>query len=185
MANGSTAIKTALGVFLVFGFASWILSLIGLAGLQRYCWQMPTVRAAFGANAQASGVFDGLLLTGIRGFSRTLDCNGVYRYYWFMFAFEFIALAGLAIMALVGLLAASALCWMAWLTVLSLLFIQGSDSFLAIADLTEQGLGSQTHNYARLTAVGWILTAVANLGLIFLLGWRPRRVGDRGGSIKY
>lgn len=52
-----------------------------------------------------------------------------------MLVMEFVTLAGLAVLSAVGLLAASALSWMAWLTVLALLFIQGSDTFLALSDL--------------------------------------------------
>jgi hypothetical protein len=45
-----------------------------------------------------------------------------------------------------GLLAASALSWMAWFTVLSLLMIQGSDTFLAIRSL---GLVSEIECFVR------------------------------------
>lgn len=43
------------------------------------------------------------------------------------------------------------------------------------------------YDFARLTATGWILTAIANLALIFLLGWRAKklRTGVVGGPIKY
>lgn len=52
-----------------------------------------------------------------------------------MLAGEFVTLVGLTVLAILGLLAASALSWMAWLTVLALLFIQGSDTFLALTYL--------------------------------------------------
>lgn len=56
-------------------------------------------------------------------------------YYWFMIAMQLVTLIGLAVLAGVKLLAASGLSWLAWLTVLTALFIQGSDTFLAIKDL--------------------------------------------------
>jgi hypothetical protein len=46
--------------------------------------------------------------------------------------------------------------------------------------------GGNNYAWSRLCAVGWILTTVANLGLIFLLGWRPRKLRTGGsGPIKY
>lgn len=51
------------------------------------------------------------------------------------FAFEAICLIGLGVMAAVGLLAASALSWMAWLSILTVMYFQGTDSFLALQDL--------------------------------------------------
>jgi hypothetical protein len=53
-------------------------------------------------------------------------------YYWFTLALQFVALAGLTVLSVMGLLAASALSWMAWFTVLALLTIQGSDTFLGL-----------------------------------------------------
>jgi hypothetical protein len=46
--------------------------------------------------------------------------------------------------------------------------------------------GGNNYVWSRLTAAGWILTTLANLGLIFLLGWRPRKLRTGGsGPIKY
>lgn len=56
------------------------------------------------------------------------------------------SLAGLTVLMVMGLLAASALSWMAWFTVLSLLMIQGSDTFLAIRSL---GLVSEIECFVR------------------------------------
>jgi hypothetical protein len=181
------AIKGALWAFLAFAFISWILALIGLAGIQRNCYNMANPITAAGP---PGGATNSLTTTfgatwGLRGFNSNLGCNDVFRYYWFMWAFEFVTLLGLAVLAGLGMLAASALSWMAWLTVLTLLFIQGADSWLALKDYAYyygDALG-----FARLTAVGWIMTAVANLALIFLLGWRPRKLrgASGGGPIKY
>lgn len=52
-----------------------------------------------------------------------------------MIAFQLVSLVGLTCMAAFGLLAASALSFMAWLTVLAVLFLQGSDSFLALKNV--------------------------------------------------
>jgi hypothetical protein len=184
------AVKGALWAFLAFAFISWILSLIGLAGIQRNCYNMANPIASAGLPGGLTGGTDSLTSTfgatwGLRGFNSNLGCSDVFRYYWFMWAFEFVTLLGLAILAGMGMLAASALSWMAWLTVLTLLFIQGADSWLALKDYAYYY--GNAYDYARLTATGWIMTAVANLALIFLLGWRPRKLRGAagGGPMKY
>uniref|UniRef100_A0A383WE48 Pali-domain-containing protein n=1 Tax=Tetradesmus obliquus TaxID=3088 RepID=A0A383WE48_TETOB len=187
--EGFAAIRSALGAFLSLAFMAWILSLIGLAGLQRSCYDISTLGQAtsgLSTGGESTSPFaSNLALTGIRGLNRSLQCSDVYRYYWFMLAFELVTLIGLSVLAAVGLLAASALSWLAWLTVLTLLFIQGADTFLAIKDIP-YGLGGRNYAYSRLCATGWIIIALANLALIFLLGWRPRKLrGGAGGPIKY
>jgi hypothetical protein len=43
-----------------------------------------------------------------------------------------------------------------------------------------------TYVFARLTSAGWILTAIANMGLTFLLGWRVgKKDAAAGGPMKY
>jgi uncharacterized membrane protein YhaH (DUF805 family) len=79
-------------------------------------------------------------------------------YYWWMLVMQFVTLAGLLTMTALGLLGASAFSWMAWLTVLSLLFIQGSDTFLAVSRL---GLSGRSYSFAALSAAGWIIIASA------------------------
>ncbi|KAF6263458.1 hypothetical protein COO60DRAFT_1489811 [Scenedesmus sp. NREL 46B-D3] len=183
--GGFTAIKSALAAFLGLAFLAWILQIIGLAGLQRNCYDMNTLGQSSGLSTGGESVLaSNLALTGIRGLNRSLQCADVYRYYWFMLAFQLITLIGLTVMTATGMLAASALSWLAWLTVLTLLHIQGADTFLALKDVGF--LGGNNYVYSRLTAVGWILAALANLGLIFLLGWRPRKLRNGGGGpIKY
>lgn len=48
----------------------------GLAGLQRNCWNLQSLGAGTGSGADA---ITGLPHTGIRGFSRSLDCSKIYR----------------------------------------------------------------------------------------------------------
>jgi hypothetical protein len=38
-----------------------------------------------------------------------------------------------------------------------------------------------SYAYSRCASAGWVLTAIANLGIIFILGWRPRRVASNSG----
>eukprot|EP00882_Tetradesmus_deserticola_P016101 GHRQ01017176.1.p1 GENE.GHRQ01017176.1~~GHRQ01017176.1.p1 ORF type:complete len:188 (-),score=58.73 GHRQ01017176.1:661-1224(-) len=184
--GGFTAIKSALAAFLGLAFLAWILQIIGLAGLQHNCYGMATLGQTtnLATGNQANSILStNLAITGVRGLNRSLECSDIYRYYWFMLAFQFITLVGLAVMTATGMLAAAALSLMAWLTVLTLLHIQGADTFLGIKDVNY--VGFDNYVYSRLTAAGWILTAIADLGLIFLLGWRPRKLRAAAGPIKY
>jgi hypothetical protein len=180
------AIKWSLWALLAFALVSWVVAEIGLAGMQRNCYKMANPITAAGGPAGATNSLTSTFgaTWGLRGFNSNLGCSEVFRYYWFMWAFELVTLMGLTITAGRGMLAASALSWMAWLTVLTLLFIQGADSWLALTHYAYSY--GNVFDYARLAAAGWIMTAVANLALIFLLGWRPRKLrGAGGGPMKY
>lgn len=52
-----------------------------------------------------------------------------------MIAMQILSLLGLTILSCIRLLASSGISWLAWFTVLTVLFIQGSDTFLAVQDL--------------------------------------------------
>lgn len=165
--DSTTAIKSALWAFLAFAFVGWILSIIGLAGLQRQCYFQDNMGSVFG---------------GIRGLNYSYGCSRLYSYYWFMIAMQLLSLIGLTILSCMRLLAASGISWLAWFTVLTVLFIQGSDTFLAVQALAQAtGLFGDSYKYSRLTSAGWILTSLANLAIIFILGWRPRRVAANSG----
>lgn len=70
---GATAIRIALGCLLAFAFLGWILSIIGLAGLQRNCWSMQTLGQTVQTPALSTGgevsipLASNLALTGVRG----------------------------------------------------------------------------------------------------------------------
>ncbi len=156
--------RSALVVMLAALLVAGVLGLIGLAGLQRHCydisWDLP--HAA------------------VRGFNASHGCGRLYSYYWFTLALLAVTIIGVSVMAATGLLAASAASWQAWLTVLAVLTIQGADSFLALKDASHGA--PNNYGFARLAAAGWVLTALICLGLTFLLGWRPRKVGQGAGS---
>lgn len=159
--------------------------MIGLAGTQAECYRQGAVSPARGQGVGEglSGAESYLLSAGIRGLNWSYNCERRYSYYWFTLALEFVTLVGLTVMSIMGLLAASALSWMAWLTVLSLLTIQSSDTFLAL----RSGTTGSHFSLAALTAAGWVIMAIANLALIFLLAWRPRKTtgNSASGPIKY
>jgi hypothetical protein len=68
--GGFTAIKAALFAFIGLAFLAWILQLIGLAGLQRECYDMATLGRGGGLSTGGetiSPLASNLALTGIRG----------------------------------------------------------------------------------------------------------------------
>lgn len=66
--GGFTAIKSALAAFLGLAFLAWILQIIGLAGLQRNCYDMNTLGQSSGLSTGGESVLaSNLALTGIRG----------------------------------------------------------------------------------------------------------------------
>jgi hypothetical protein len=69
--GGFTAIKSALVAFLALAFMAWILSLIGLAGLQSNCYDISNLGSTTGGlstGGESNSPFaSNLALTGIRG----------------------------------------------------------------------------------------------------------------------
>ncbi|GBF89354.1 membrane transporter [Raphidocelis subcapitata] len=146
---------------------SWVLALAGLAALQNNCYSSP--EAALGAVA------------GVHGFTNSLDCSSLYRLYWWLLAFVFALLVGVAVAAGTGWLVASSLSWALWSAVLSALFVMAGDSFLSLRDVSAAGTGIWWSR-ASTAAAGFILCAIFLLGLTFLLGWRQRRAAPGGGG---
>ena len=95
----------------------------------------------------------------------------------FIIAFSLIALIGVAVAAATGWLALSALAWLAWWAILSVLLILQVDSFLGSTDYSQPGTPL---DFSRLTTAGWVLMAIAALGLAFVLGHKRR--GGYGGA---
>jgi hypothetical protein len=52
-----------------------------------------------------------------------------------MIAMQIPSIVALLVLSCIRLLAASGISWLAWFTVLTVLFIQGSDTFLAVQDV--------------------------------------------------
>jgi hypothetical protein len=67
--GGFTAIKSALWAFSALAFFAWVLQIIGLAGLQRECYDMATLgQGGLSTGGESlSPLSSNLALTGIRG----------------------------------------------------------------------------------------------------------------------
>ena len=77
-----------------------------------------------------------LLTTCTAGFSAPhMTCTSLYAYYWMMVAFEFAVLCGLALAAAGHGIACMRLAWVGLLAVVSALYIQGADSFVAVTSV--------------------------------------------------
>jgi len=130
-------------------FCTWLVSLGGLSALQHDCGTQ--------------------YAPAVRGFS-VATCRRVYRYYWFIVAFEFAVLAGVAMSTVAAKLVHSRIAWVGMLAIATLLYMQASDSFLTGQRLPAFAGGQPMHRARTMTA-GCIMTTVANIFLLLALGW--------------
>lgn len=134
-------------------FCTWAVSLAGLASLQAEC---------------SAGSY-----LGVRGFSAgLLSCRKIYRYYWFIVAFEFLLIAGLAASLATGLYRRARMAWVGLFAIAALLYIQATDSFLTAESVNRYKSGSLEHR-ARTATAGFLMTVVANLFVLIALGVKP------------
>lgn len=69
------------------------------------------------------------------GLNFSYGCSRIYSYYWFMIAMQILSVVALLVLSCIRLLASSGISFLAWFTVLTVLFLQGSDPFLAVQDV--------------------------------------------------
>jgi len=140
-------------------FCTWAVSLGGLAALQSSCVDTDTTVA------KGTGQ-----MRGVRGVSADiLDCTKVFRYYWFIISYEIVCIFGLAYALSVGIYGKTRLAFLALFAVASLLYMQTADTSLAVENITYYEDGQPVHQGRSLTA-GSIMTAVADLLIVFVLG---------------
>jgi len=153
-------------------FCTWAVSLGGLAALQSSCVDTDTTVA------KGTGQ-----MRGVRGVSADiLDCTKVFRYYWFIISYEVVCIFGLAYALSVGIYGKTRLAFLAMFAVAvcmysrdataniaSLLYMQTADTSLAVENIAYYEDGQPVHRGRTLTA-GSIMTAVADLLIVFVLG---------------
>jgi chloride channel 7 len=138
-------------------FATWVVSLAGLASLQAKC--------------------SATSYLGVRGFNAgILPCSKIYRYYWFIVAFEFLLICGLALSTITGMLRKSRLSWLGLFAVATLLYIQATDSFLTAESIGRYKHGQLKHR-ARTATAGFLMTAIANILTVVALGLKSNKTG--------
>lgn len=152
---------------LVLAFATWVVSLAGIASLQADC-----------------NTADFTELYAVRGFSSTLGCSNLFRFYWFIVALQGFLVFALAIALATGLIARTRMGWIAWFTVATLLYILMADTFLTARSLAAFS-GGQLKNRMRTMAAGAIMTAIADMLLLMALGSKLLRPKNNAAGTGY
>jgi len=148
-------IRPSTGAALFLAFCGWVVFTAGLAAMQHDC------PASGGAT---SGI------AAIRGYSSVLGCNRLFRYYWWIMAYEFVIIIGATSAVASPIFHQNKLLWIALFTIAAMLYIQASDTFLTT---TETGYwNGPGYHRSACTAAGAIITAAANfLVLIAMASW--------------
>lgn len=159
---------------LVFAFATWAIYTGGLAAIQRYCVVPSQSVFASGANVLGRPVGNALDtdgLQGVFGFSaNVLDCKEVFRFDWFIMAFEFVAIASgiVAAVALDGVPKSRGFL-LALFAIATVIMMIAAEAFLSGIS-SDYRAGGKVLTAYRVAAAGAILTVVANLVVLFAIG---------------
>lgn len=169
---------------LAFAFIAWVVYLAGLAASQAYCTDGTTGSSGADISEQAVQGVNTAGTSGVFGFSNTLLCNNIYRFYWFIAAFEFVLVVGALVAAsMAGALAMTRGFWVGMFAIATVLYMIASEAFLAGISSPANSSGRNLAAY-RTTAAGAIITVVANIGALFAVGsdWsrRGHYAADKG-----
>ncbi|KXZ55533.1 hypothetical protein GPECTOR_2g1082 [Gonium pectorale] len=159
---GSWGLKyhNVLSTLLCLCVAGATIFLGGLASLQNECYD----------DGSYAGNTDGL--AGVNGFSaQAHTCKKIFRYYWFIAAFEFVvAFFGIYAVCLKSKFASLKGSLLGLFVVATLLFIATSDAFLGLIEVPL--FQSETLRDRSKTAVaGAIITATLNAAVVFVSGY--------------
>ncbi|KAG2443615.1 hypothetical protein HXX76_001966 [Chlamydomonas incerta] len=134
-------------------FATWAVSLAGIASVQDEC----------------TPEWSNMIGLRVNGFSTGLACYSFFRYYWFIVSLEFALIVGVAGVLATGAYAKFRNSLLGLICVATLLYIQMSDATLTLDSLTAEA-GGQVKNRVRTWIAGSIMTATINCFLIIALG---------------
>jgi hypothetical protein len=137
--------------------ASWAVFLGGLAALQHSCSDDDT----------GFGTADLGLVDGFSG--NALPCSNVYRFWWFIVAFEFVLVVLLALTAIGGKAFSTRGAFIGLFAVATMLYILAAQAFLTMLSVSSYKHGSAVHKTRAATA-GAIMTAFCNCLLLIALG---------------
>lgn len=153
-------LNNALLLALVLVFCTWAVYLGGLASMQAQCNTSKTPDLIHGTEN----------LGGIRGFSATvLSCATLFRYYWFIMAWQFFIIFACAFCLVTHLYQITRMAWMGMFLIATILFMHTSDTFLAATDSTAYA-DEYSLARARTTAAGAIMTATVNVIIVIIIG---------------
>lgn len=148
---------------LLLAWLSWGCYTAGLAALQNQC---NDGQSAIGTAAQNTAY-----LGGVSGFSATvLPCSKVYRWSWFIMAFEFVVLLATSIAVMLGRLWHARLAMLSMFAVATLLFMLMTESSLTIFSVNPWYEGGTWRHRANVFFAGAICTVFFNIAIILAMG---------------
>lgn len=164
-AKTHTSVKPlALLLLLAGAFIPIILYVAGLAALQSQC------NRDYSLVGQNSLPQNTAWLDGNTGFSgQVLPCSKVYRWSWFIFAFECVVLLSILIATVMGRLWHFRLAGLALMAIATMLFMMQSEAFLTTTSITSYEGGVWKHR-ANVTAAGAIMMVVADVLIMLAMG---------------
>ncbi|GBF99279.1 membrane transporter [Raphidocelis subcapitata] len=159
---------------LLFTFATWAVFLAGIACLQHNCADgtTGTGQVPYGSTPSTS-TFG---LNGVFGWSPTVPCTRLFRFYWFIIAFLFVTLLGAFIAAAPKYgLSSSRPFWIGMFSLNALLYMIASEAMLSALDVTTFTVG-QPQSCMRTAAAGAIMTVAGCIFLLLTIGtdWENR-----------
>jgi hypothetical protein len=142
-------------------FCTWAVSLAGIASLQQQCY--------------ANQVDVSSDLSGINGFSAGMPCKTVYRFYWFVVALEFVVIIKALAAVASGHLAKSRVAVVGLLSIVTVLYMIMTDSFLTlrnnpVTDIISDDPLQPMFTRTKVMLAGSLMTATANCFLIIAAG---------------
>lgn len=171
-------LKKAAVPLLLFALVCWVVYIAGLASSQASCTDGTT-----GAASPLRGLPNQLNtfgLNSVHGFSaNVLPCSTVFRFFWFIAAWEFVVvLAALITTPMRAGLHITRPFWVGMFAISTVLFMLASDAFLSGVSAVD-GVNNSAVRRMQTTAAGAILTTVANVFLLLAIGteWE-RHTGD-------
>lgn len=147
-------------------FCTWCVYLGGLASMQAICQNAPNDNGSAGL---AGGV----------GFPSSQQCSSIYSYWWFVMAFEFVAIVFGFIAAMsTNMLASWRMSALGMFVIATILYIEASNSFYSVLVSSPYYGDNQAPQIHRIRTVvaGAIMTAVMNGIAVIVLGMRDEDV---------
>jgi len=141
----------------LLAFASWVVSIGSLATLQEAC---------IGDATNGSGGYGTT-----RGFSSSvLSCAKIYRFYWFIVAFEIVVLLGAALAHSMNVFSKYRVAVIGLMSIATLLYIEMTDAFLTGKDKPRY-VADELEDRALSMIAGCIMTATANFFFLLVAGY--------------
>lgn len=172
---------------LAFAFCTWAVYLGGLAAVQSYCNGPANSTGQSGAQIagiQGSNNLNTDGLQSIYAFSaNVLYCSNIFRYHWFIMAFEFVLILGALITAATPFaIARTRGFWVGMFAIATVLYMIMSEAFLAGISSNHNNGGGNNLGAFRCAASGAIMTVVANIACMFAIGSDWERRGMNSGK---